>query len=397
MSIAIITLLLFSALVGALVVGVPIAFATGAVAVVFGVWLFDFNTLNLVVSRVFTLMGNQILVSVPLFILMATILEKAGIAEDIFKAAYIWSGKLRGGLAVAVVISCALMAAMVGVIGAEIVTMGVVALPAMLKRGYQKSLALGSICAGGGLATLIPPSVVFIMYALVAGTSIGQLYMAGIFPGLMLAGMYILYIIIVSYFKPEIAPSAPPEELNISLSQKLGYLRNLILPSLVSSLGTRFTLLWMGNPDGSGRNWCSWRTGGGPGESSLHLVPPFLRRGRHDQGDMHALLAILRGIGVDRHLYAGGRHAVFEGIDFGPAYRQMGNPDRDQSDLDCARRLDRLDRHTAADRTDFHTGSCCSWFRPDMARGIVLHEYADQLYIATFRTGNVLSQRVCSP
>ena len=113
MSIAIITLLLFSALVGALVVGVPIAFATGAVAVVFGVWLFDFNTLNLVVSRVFTLMGNQILVSVPLFILMATILEKAGIAEDIFKAAYIWSGKLRGGLAVAVVMSVALMAALV--------------------------------------------------------------------------------------------------------------------------------------------------------------------------------------------------------------------------------------------------------------------------------------------
>jgi tripartite ATP-independent transporter DctM subunit len=180
-------------------------------------------------------MGNQILVSVPLFILMATILEKAGIAEDIFKAAYIWSGKLRGGLAVAVVISCALMAAMVGVIGAEIVTMGVVALPAMLKRGYQKSLALGSICAGGGLATLIPPSVVFIMYALVAGTSIGQLYMAGIFPGLMLAGMYIVYIIAISYFKPEIAPIAPPEELNISLSKKLGYLRNLILPSLVAA------------------------------------------------------------------------------------------------------------------------------------------------------------------
>jgi len=234
MSIAIITLLLFSALVLALVVGVPIAFATGAVAVVFGVWLFDFNTLNLVVSRVFTLMGNQTLVSVPLFILMATILEKAGIAEDIFKAAYIWSGKVRGGLAVAVVISCALMAAMVGVIGAEIVTMGVVALPAMLKRGYQKSLALGSICAGGGLATLIPPSVVFIMYAMVAGTSIGQLYMAGIFPGLMLAGMYIIYIITISYFNPEIAPSAPPEELNIPLSQKLGYLRNLILPGVVA-------------------------------------------------------------------------------------------------------------------------------------------------------------------
>jgi tripartite ATP-independent transporter DctM subunit len=234
MSVDILTLLLFLALVSALVIGVPIAFATGAVAVVFGVWLFDVNTLNLIVSRVFTLMGNQILVSVPLFILMAMVLEKAGIAEDIFKAAYIWSGRIRGGLAVAVIISCALMAAMVGVIGAEIVTMGVVALPAMLRRGYGKSLALGSICAGGGLATLIPPSVVFIMYALTTGTSIGQLYMAGIMPGLMLAGLYVVYVITISYLKPEIAPSAPEEELDISLLQRLGYLRKLILPGAVA-------------------------------------------------------------------------------------------------------------------------------------------------------------------
>lgn len=234
MSVDVLTLLLFLALVSALVVGVPIAFATGAVAVVFGVWLFDINTLNLIVSRVFTLMGNQILVSVPLFILMAMILEKAGIAEDIFKAAYIWSGRIRGGLGVAVIISCALMAAMVGVIGAEIVTMGVVALPAMLKRGYAKSLALGSICAGGGLATLIPPSVVLIMYALTTGTSIGQLYMAGIFPGLLLAGLYIVYVVTASYLKPEIAPSAPPEELDIPLLVKLGYVKKLVLPGAVA-------------------------------------------------------------------------------------------------------------------------------------------------------------------
>ncbi|MDI1270585.1 MAG: TRAP transporter large permease subunit [Polaromonas sp.] len=234
MAVDTLTLLLFLALVSALVVGVPIAFATGAIAVVFGVWLFDINTLNLIVSRVFTLMGNQILVSVPLFILMAMVLEKAGIAEDIFKAAYVWSGRIRGGLAVAVIISCALMAAMVGVIGAEIVTMGVVALPAMLKRGYGKSLALGSICAGGGLATLIPPSVVLIMYALTTGTSIGQLYMAGILPGLMLAGFYIIYVITISYLKPEIAPAAPPEEINIPLMEKIGYLKKLILPGAVA-------------------------------------------------------------------------------------------------------------------------------------------------------------------
>lgn len=234
MSLGYLTLLVFGALVGALTVGLPIAFSTGAIAVVMGLWLFDLNTLNIIVSRIFTLMGNSILLAVPLFILMASILEKAGIAEDIFKAAYIWSGRIRGGLAVAVVISCALMATMVGVIGAEIVTMGVVALPAMLKRGYGKSLTLGSICAGGGLSTLIPPSVVFIMYALTAGTSIGQLYMAGVFPGLLLAGLYIGYIVIISYLKPEIAPSAPPEELNISFLEKLAYLKSLVLPGLVA-------------------------------------------------------------------------------------------------------------------------------------------------------------------
>ena len=226
--------MVFAALIAALIVGLPIAFATAAVAVGLAIWQFDLNALNIIVSRVFTLMGNNILLSVPLFILMAYVLEKAGIAEDIFKAAYVWSGKLRGGLAVAVVISCALMAAMVGVIGAEIVTMGVVALPAMLSRGYGKSLALGSICAGGGLATLIPPSVVFIMYALTSGTSIGQLYMAGVFPGLLLGGLYVMYILILSYLKPEVAPSAPPEELAITLREKLGYLRNLILPSFVA-------------------------------------------------------------------------------------------------------------------------------------------------------------------
>lgn len=236
------TLLLLGALVAALAIGVPIAFATGSVAVIFAVWLFDVNTLNLVVSRVYTLMTNQILVAVPLFILMAMILERGGIADDIFKAAYIWSGRIRGGLAVAVILSCALMAAMVGVIGAEIVTMGIVALPAMLKRGYSKSLALGTICAGGGLSTLIPPSVVLIMYALTSGSSIGQLYMAGVGPGLLLAGFYIAYVVILSWLKPEVAPAAPREELDIPLREKLGYVANLILPSFVvfSVLGTLY-------------------------------------------------------------------------------------------------------------------------------------------------------------
>jgi len=212
--------LLLAALIATLVVGVPIAFATGAIAVVSGVALFDLNTLNLIVSRVFTLMGNQILVSVPLFILMAMILERAGIAEDIFKAAYIWSGRIRGGLAVAVIISCALMAAMVGVIGAEIVTMGIVALPAMLKRGYSKSLTLGSICAGGGLATLIPPSVRSSSCTRSRAALPWASSTCGHLPGSLLAGLYVVYVVTISYLHPDIAPSAPLEELAIPLGER---------------------------------------------------------------------------------------------------------------------------------------------------------------------------------
>jgi tripartite ATP-independent transporter DctM subunit len=234
MSIEWITVLMIGLFMAILAAGLPLAFATGAVAVIFAIGLFGVQSLNLIVSRVFTLMGNYVLVSVPLFILMACILERAGVAEDLFRAVHVWSGRIRGGLAVAVIISCAIMAAMVGVIGAEVVTMGVVALPAMLSRHYDKDLALGSICAGGGLATLIPPSVVFIMYGLTAGVSVGQLYMAGVVPGLLLAGFYIAYIVTRCYFQPRLAPAASEKERNIPLAQKIALLRGLILPGLVA-------------------------------------------------------------------------------------------------------------------------------------------------------------------
>ncbi len=234
MSIELISFLFVAVFVVILLTGLPLAFATGAVAVFFAVVLFGWPGLTLIVGRVFTLMGNYVLVSVPLFIFMACVLERAGIAEAIFRAAHVWSGRMPGGLAVAVIISCALMAAMVGVIGAEIVTMGVVALPAMLARGYKKELALGCICAGGGLATLIPPSVVFIMYGLTAGVSIGQLYMAGVIPGLMLAAMYIAYIIVRCRQRPDFAPPAGEAELAIPLRAKVVLLKELILPGLVA-------------------------------------------------------------------------------------------------------------------------------------------------------------------
>src|SRR4029078_2107663 len=234
MSIEFLSVLFVAVFAVTLLTGLPLAFATGAVAVVFAVVLFGMPGLTLIGSRMFTLMGNYALVSVPLFIFMACILERAGIAEAIFRAVHVWAGRLRGGLAVAVIISCALMAAMVGGIGARLVTMGVGSVAAMLAKKHKKDLALGCICAGGGLATLIPPSVVFIMFGLTAGVSIGQLYMAGVIPGLMLAGMYIAYIIVRCKLQPELAPPATAHELAMPLREKLALLNELILPGLVA-------------------------------------------------------------------------------------------------------------------------------------------------------------------
>jgi tripartite ATP-independent transporter DctM subunit len=233
MSIEWLSALMALSFVGLLVLGLPLAFAAGAVAVIFGLALFGPPGLALIISRIFTLLGNNVLVSVPLFVFMACLLERSGIAEDIFGAVAAWAGGVPGGLAVAVIVTATLMAAMVGVLGAEVVTIGIVALPAMLARGYRKELALGCICAGGGLSTLIPPSVVFILYGLTAGVSIGQLYIAGLLPGLLLAALYIGYIVVRAKLDPDIAPRDLSTEAALPMAARLALLRNLVLPSLV--------------------------------------------------------------------------------------------------------------------------------------------------------------------
>jgi tripartite ATP-independent transporter DctM subunit len=174
---------------------------------------------------------------------MAAILQKSGVAEQLFRAVYIWSGNFRGGLAVGTIISCTLMAAMVGVVGAEIITFGLMAVPAMLERKYDKRLALGSVCAGGGMATLIPPSIVFIVYGMTAGCPIGELFIAGIVPGLVMAALFIGYILFAAWLNPHWAPSASMEERSMPARQKLLLLKGLIMPAFVafSVLGSIYT------------------------------------------------------------------------------------------------------------------------------------------------------------
>ena len=230
--IAWLTVLLFGSLALLLALGLPMAFCTGSLAVIF---LFVFGTpavLNMMPSRIFPFMTDYQLSAVPLFIFMAAILEKAGIIEELFDVIYKWLGSLKGGLASATVVACTLLAAMVGVVGATEVTMGMIALPAMLRRGYDPKLACGSLLAGGTLGILIPPSVMAIVYAVVAQQSLGELLIGSVFPGLLLSGMYVLYITIRCYVNPSLGPALPIEE-RVDLREKFRLLRNTIAPIML--------------------------------------------------------------------------------------------------------------------------------------------------------------------
>jgi tripartite ATP-independent transporter DctM subunit len=219
-----------------LAIGVPLAFTTGAVAVIFALIQFGPHSLLLIASRIYSFMNEFVLVSVPMFILMASILERSGVARDLFRAMHVWGGGLRGGLAVQTMLVAVVMAATTGIIGGEIVLLGLVALPQLLRLNYDRNLAIGTICAGGSLGTMIPPSIVLIFYGLTANVSIGDLFLATVVPGLLLAALYIGYILIVCAIWPELGPPAPPEERDQPLIAKLAMLRGLILPIFIAAM-----------------------------------------------------------------------------------------------------------------------------------------------------------------
>src|ERR1041385_6960702 len=226
------SLLLFGGLGLLLMLGLPMAFCTGSLAVIF---LFVFGNgavLNMLPSRIFPFMTEYQLSAVPLFIFMAAVLEKAGIIEELFDVIYKWLGALRGGLASATVLACTVLAAMVGVVGATEVTMGMIALPAMLRKNYDAKLACGSLLAGGTLGILIPPSVMAIVYAVVAQQSLGELLIGSVFPGLLLSGLYVSYVTIRCYINPSLGPALPVEE-RVNMREKLRLLGNTITPALL--------------------------------------------------------------------------------------------------------------------------------------------------------------------
>ena len=223
------TILMFGSLLVLLMAGLPLAFVTGGLACVFLFVFGDAQMLNILPSRIFPLMTDYQLSAIPMFILMASILERAGIIEELYDMVYKILGGLKGGLGISTIIASTMLAAMCGVIGATEVTMGMIALPAMIARKYHPTIACGSILAGGTLGILIPPSILAILFAVIAQQSVGELFIGAVVPGLLLSGLYILYISLMTTWKPELGPPLPVEE-RVSTREKVRLLGNMFAP-----------------------------------------------------------------------------------------------------------------------------------------------------------------------
>jgi len=232
MDIAEITLCMGAGIVGLMMLGIPLVFVTGSVAVITLLLTFGPNGLPLIASRIYSTVDNYTFASVPMFVLMAGILERAGVARDLYDAMHVWAGRLRGGVALQTLVAAVIMAAMTGIVGGEVILLGMVALPQMLRLKYDRKLAIGTICAGGALGAMIPPSLVLIIYGLTASVSIGDLFLAAIGPGLLLAALYMGYIVVRCWLNPALGPVASQGPA-LTLGQKLASLKSLALPLLV--------------------------------------------------------------------------------------------------------------------------------------------------------------------
>ncbi len=232
MNVGLMTLLLFGSLVFLLSLGLPLVFCMGGVAVIGIFFAMGPQSVPVIYFNVITPFKDITYVAIPLFVYMAYMLERAGIAEDMYTAIQYWAGNIRGSLAMGTVVISTVLAAMVGLSSASIITMGVTVLPAMLKRGYDRNMAMGAITAGSTLGILIPPSALGALYATTSGVSVGRMFLAGILPGLLISGVFILYIGVRCYLKPSLGPAMPAEE-RVSHGKKLASLKSVILPVIL--------------------------------------------------------------------------------------------------------------------------------------------------------------------
>jgi len=237
------TIIMFGGILFLVLFGFPLGFVTGTLALGVGFTVWGFGVGDLIYQRMFGFISGYVLLALPLFVFMGTMLEYSGITERLYDVLYVWLGGFRGGLAVITVLLGTIIAATVGVIAASITMLTIVALPSMLKRGYSKSLAAGAVTAGGILGILIPPSIMLILYGPMAGVSVGKLFMGAMFPGLTLSTLYIGYISIRSFVQKDIAPPVPVEERKVPFATKSYQLLVALVPTaalILAVLGVIF-------------------------------------------------------------------------------------------------------------------------------------------------------------
>ncbi|MBM3571039.1 MAG: TRAP transporter large permease subunit [Alphaproteobacteria bacterium] len=226
------SLLIFPLLLTLLFLGFPVAFSMMAAAFVFGYWTFGFSFVFQVAEKIEDVASNFVLAAVPLFVFMGSMLERSGIADKLFEAIHMWTRRLPGGLAIGTILMCIIFAASSGVVGATETVIGLLAIPVMMRYAYNKELIVGTICAGGSLGTIIPPSVVAVVMGPLANVSVGDLLVGMIFPGLIMAGSYIVYILVLCLLKPEAGPRIPPDPSDPSLARKLRITAEALVPPM---------------------------------------------------------------------------------------------------------------------------------------------------------------------
>jgi len=221
-------------MVGALLLGIasgfPLGLVLGGVAMVVGVLAWGPLAFNMFYDRLFGVVSNYTFLAVPLFIFMGIMVERSGVSDKLFSALHIWLGGFRGGLAIATVLFGTILAACVGVIAASVTMLGLIALPAMLNRGYGKEISTGACCAGGSLGILIPPSIMLILYGPMATISVGKLFMAAFIPGFILSALYCIYIAVRCLIRPHEAPALPPSERVLPWRKKISILLTSMVP-----------------------------------------------------------------------------------------------------------------------------------------------------------------------
>ncbi len=236
------SLLMLGLMILLLLTGMQLAFVTGFVALIFALGWFGPNALGIVSSRLYSFIGSYVFLAVPMFVLMAALLDHSGIARDLFDAMNRIGRKLRGGVAIQTLIVAVILASMSGVIGGETVLLGILALPQMLRLGYDRRLAIGTTCAGGALGTMLPPSIVLIIYGLTANVSIGELFKGAFLPALILAGLYMGYVLLMAHLKPHLAP-LPSDNAEQDNTPAPNFFKALFFPilSVMVVLGSIYT------------------------------------------------------------------------------------------------------------------------------------------------------------